>query len=48
MAPNNKILNPHMSPFGLGNYDINVIQIALLNMNYEAIWFNKSKYAISS
>lgn len=43
LAPNS-IFNPHMSPFGFGNYDINVIQIAVQNKNYEAIWFNKAKY----
>ncbi len=32
-----------MSPFGFGNYDINVVQMALQEKNFEAIWFNKSK-----
>ncbi|XP_017489474.1 PREDICTED: josephin-like protein [Rhagoletis zephyria] len=43
LAPNSSLFNPHMSPFGFGNYDINVVQMALQEKNFEAIWFNKSK-----
>ncbi|XKL63853.1 hypothetical protein PGB90_006217 [Kerria lacca] len=36
-------LNPHKSPLGLGNYDINVLMAALQNKGYQAIWFDKRK-----
>ncbi|XP_054739659.1 josephin-like protein [Anastrepha obliqua] len=36
-------INPHRSPLGLGNYDINVIMTALQMRNCEAIWFDKRK-----
>ncbi|XP_036331665.1 josephin-like protein isoform X1 [Rhagoletis pomonella] len=36
-------INPHRSPLGLGNYDINVIMTALQIRNCEAIWFDKRK-----
>lgn len=43
LTPNQSIFNPHRSTFGLGDYDINVIIVALQRKNYEAIWFNKKK-----
>lgn len=36
-------INPHRSPLGLGNYDINVIMTALQLRNCEAVWFDKRK-----
>lgn len=36
-------INPHRSPLGLGNYDINVIMTALQMRNCEAVWFDKRK-----
>ncbi|KAH7643765.1 josephin domain containing [Dermatophagoides farinae] len=44
LSPSSLILfNPHKSTFGFGNYDVNVILMALQNKNYEAVWFNKKK-----
>lgn len=37
-------LNPHKSPLGLGNYDVNIIMAALQNKGYQAIWFDKRKH----
>ncbi|KAK6638351.1 hypothetical protein RUM44_008780 [Polyplax serrata] len=42
LAPNSWF-NPHKSVLGLGNYDINVILIALQSRGYEGIWFDKRK-----
>ena len=42
LAPNSWI-NPHKSVLGLGNYDINVILIALQSKGFEGIWFDKRK-----
>lgn len=36
-------LNPHKSPIGWGNYDINVIMTVLQNKGFEAKWFDKRK-----
>ncbi|XP_075220867.1 josephin-like protein isoform X1 [Lycorma delicatula] len=36
-------INPHRSPLGLGNYDVNIIMAALQRKGYEAIWFDKRK-----
>ncbi|GAV05762.1 hypothetical protein RvY_15842 [Ramazzottius varieornatus] len=33
--------NPHRSFFGWGNYDVNVIMVAVQEKNCEAIWFDK-------
>ncbi|UXI15828.1 sorting nexin-29 [Sarcoptes scabiei] len=41
LSPNTFLFNPHKS--ALGNYDINVILMALQQKNFEAIWFNKRK-----
>lgn len=35
--------NPHRSPIGLGNYDINVIMAALQIKDQQAVWFDKRK-----
>ncbi|CAG0908333.1 unnamed protein product, partial [Cyprideis torosa] len=35
--------NPHRSPLGFGNYDINVIQVALHQRKYAAIWYDRRK-----
>lgn len=35
--------NPHRSPLGLGNYDVNVMMFALQMKNLQAIWFDKRK-----
>ncbi|RWS27923.1 Josephin-1-like protein [Leptotrombidium deliense] len=43
LSPNNSLLNPHKSFFGLGNYDVNVIMCALQTKQLEAIWFDKRK-----
>lgn len=37
-------LNPHKSPIGWGNYDINVIMTVLQNKGFEAKWFDKRKH----
>ncbi|KAI3387910.1 hypothetical protein SNEBB_009157 [Seison nebaliae] len=39
----NKIFNAHRSMMGLGRYDINVISIALNEVNHKIIWFNKNR-----
>lgn len=36
-------INPHRSVLGLGNYDINVIIVALQKKQCEAVWFDKRK-----
>uniref|UniRef100_A0A6P6Y0R9 ubiquitinyl hydrolase 1 n=1 Tax=Dermatophagoides pteronyssinus TaxID=6956 RepID=A0A6P6Y0R9_DERPT len=44
LSPSSILLfNPHKSKFGFGNYDVNVLLMALQNKNYEAIWFNRKK-----
>ncbi|OTF76589.1 josephin-1-like protein [Euroglyphus maynei] len=44
LSPSSLILfNPHKSKFGFGNYDVNVILMALQNKDYEAVWFNRKK-----
>ena len=35
--------NPHRSPIGLGNYDVNVMMAALQIKDCQAIWFDKRK-----
>ena len=35
--------NPHMSMFGIGNYDINAIMAVLSKRGYEVIWFDKRR-----
>lgn len=36
-------MNPHKSPLGLGNYDVNVMMAALQLKDYQAVWFDKRK-----
>jgi len=36
-------INPHRSLLGIGNYDINVIMVALQSRGYETVWFDKRK-----
>ncbi|RWS06535.1 hypothetical protein B4U79_02215 [Dinothrombium tinctorium] len=43
LSPNGQLINPHRSPFGLGNYDVNVIMFALQTQHLEAIWFDRRK-----
>ena len=44
LAPDsNSWWNPHRSPIGLGNYDINVIMAALTIKDYQAVWFDKRR-----
>ncbi|KFD51808.1 hypothetical protein M513_07335 [Trichuris suis] len=38
-----RLLNPHRSMLGLGDYDINVIQEALLKTGCSALWFDRRK-----
>lgn len=35
--------NPHRNPFGLGNYDVNVLMAALKQEKFDVIWFDKRK-----
>lgn len=37
------IWNPHRNPFGLGNYDVNVLMAALKLEGFDVIWFDKRK-----
>ncbi|CAH3015222.1 unnamed protein product [Porites evermanni] len=34
-------VNPHKNMLGLGNYDVNVMMVALQQKNYEVVWFDK-------
>lgn len=34
-------VNPHKNMLGLGNYDVNVLMVALQWREYEAVWFDK-------
>ena len=34
-------VNPHKNMLGLGNYDVNVLMVALQLRDYEAVWFDK-------
>lgn len=43
LSPNNRIINPHRSILGIGNYDINVIMAALQTKGLEAIWFDNRR-----
>jgi len=43
LAPDNQWWNPHRSPLGLGNYDVNVMMAALQGKDCQAIWFDKRK-----
>ncbi len=36
-------INPHKSMFGLGNYDVNVLTMALQLKDFQLIWFDKRK-----
>ncbi|GAB5361485.1 hypothetical protein AAMO2058_000717200 [Amorphochlora amoebiformis] len=42
LAPG-KFLNPHKSMLGTGNYDINVLSMALQEKKYTIKWFDKRK-----
>ncbi|KAL3318600.1 Josephin-1 [Cichlidogyrus casuarinus] len=35
--------NEHRNPFGLGNYDVNVLTECLARKGYDLVWYNKSK-----
>ena len=35
--------NPHRSPLGLGNYDVNVIMTALQRRGFDTVWFDKRR-----
>ena len=35
------LVNPHKNMLGLGNYDVNVMMVALQLKNYEVVWFDK-------
>ncbi|KAF5404521.1 Josephin domain-containing 2 [Paragonimus heterotremus] len=37
------ILNPHRNVFGLGNYDANVLMVALQQCGYDIVWCDKRK-----
>ena len=39
-------LNPHRSSLGLGNYDVNVIMMALQKKGFKTIWFDKRRYSL--
>ena len=34
-------VNPHKNMLGLGNYDVNVMMVALQQKNYEVVWFDR-------
>lgn len=38
-----KFVNPHRNFFGLGNYDANVLVLALQQCNYDIVWCDKRK-----
>mmetsp|Transcript_9351 Transcript_9351/g.28173 ORF Transcript_9351/g.28173 Transcript_9351/m.28173 type:complete len:181 (+) Transcript_9351:65-607(+) len=38
LAPERRWLNPHRMPLGLGNYDVNVLSIALQRHGVELVW----------
>ncbi|TPP60180.1 Josephin domain containing 1 [Fasciola gigantica] len=42
LAPS-KFVNPHRNFFGLGNYDANVLVLALQQCNYDIVWCDKRK-----
>ncbi|NXN96349.1 JOS2 protein, partial [Rhinopomastus cyanomelas] len=42
LAPNS-FLNPHRSPLGTGNYDVNVILAALQSLGLTAVWWDKRR-----
>ena len=37
------LFNPHKSALGLGNYDVNVIMMALQKRGLKALWFDKRR-----
>ncbi|CAI2735537.1 unnamed protein product [Schistosoma spindalis] len=39
----NSLINPHRNVFGLGNYDANVLVIALQQCGYDIVWCDKRK-----
>ncbi|KAJ3269743.1 Josephin-1 [Borealophlyctis nickersoniae] len=43
LGTNASILNPHRSPFGLGDYDVNVIMKALEEVGMDVEWFDRRK-----
>jgi len=36
-------LNPHKSALGLGNYDVNVVMMALQKNGFKTVWFDKRR-----
>eukprot|EP01084_Bolivina_argentea_P301863 520903_1 len=42
LAPN-KIINPHKALLGTGNYDANVLMMALSNINIDIQWYDARK-----
>lgn len=47
LAPTKGWGNPHRSFFGFGNWDVNVVMVAVQSKNCEAVWWDKRKYACS-
>ena len=45
LAPDSYI-NPHRSMLGLGNYDVNVIILALQQKGFDTMWFDKRRYLL--
>ncbi|XP_055339498.1 josephin-2-like [Paramacrobiotus metropolitanus] len=41
LTPSKGWTNPHRSFFGFGNYDVNVVMVAVQSRNCEAIWWDK-------
>nr|VZI14467.1 unnamed protein product [Spirometra erinaceieuropaei] len=38
-----RFANPHRNIFGLGNFDVNVLILALQDHDYDVVWFNRQK-----
>ncbi|XP_014776703.1 josephin-1 [Octopus bimaculoides] len=38
-----EIFNPYRSTFAVGNYDINVLMVAVQSKGYDMLWFNKTR-----
>jgi len=47
LAPE-EYINPHKSVLGLGNYDVNVLMVALETKAMQLVWFDKRKEISSS
>lgn len=39
-------INPHKSPLGLGNYDVNVLMAALQKKGFFSVWFDKRRWVL--